>query len=274
MLERRYKSRIFRMVEIFYVNDIEGTLKKEEYKKNVDILAFEQVNVKYNDYFRPFYTLHIDLNQPEDEIFKKFKSNYRNEINKNLRDDNVEYRWVENPTLSEMEVIHKDLVSFSKFKGWYVNEELEMDRTKCFLDNLVVSHVKLNGVKIASHVYIVDEERTRLRFSVSYRTDESIDNKLVGRSNKGLHWFDIQQFKKMGMAIYDFGGAIRINEKGKIISSGVSGFKKGFSDNLVVEYVGEIPLTVKGKVAMFVWRFLKKIKNKRNRDSSKPLTKK
>ncbi len=77
-----------------------------------------------------------------------------------------------------------------------------------------------------------------------------------------------------GVNVYDFGGAIRVDEKRKIISSGVSGFKKGFSDNLVTEYVGEIPLTLKGKLAMFIYGFIKKIRNRRSRDSSIPLNKK
>ncbi len=198
-MQREFKYKSLKMIEVFYPtveknDDIKDIIKKH---KNVDILKLNQVNVKYNEDFRPINTLHIDLTQSEDEIFKKFKSNYRNEINKNLRDDDVKYEWIEKPTLQEMEVIHNDLVSFSKFKGWHVDEELEMGRTKDLLDNVVVSHVAYNGVKLATHVYFANKHRARLRFSVSYRTDESIDNKLVGRSNKGLHWFDIQQLKMM-----------------------------------------------------------------------------
>ncbi len=198
MLERKFEKKSLKMIELFYPNDIENILREQRYKQ-VDILRIYQSDTKYNGDFRPFHTLHIDLNQSEDGIFKKFKSNYRNEINKNIRNDDVKYEWIEKPTLQEMEVIHNDLVSFSKFKGWHVNDELEISRTKDLLDNIVVSHVKLNGVKLSSHVYFVDKkDRARLRFSVSYRTDENIDNKLVGRSNKGLHWFDIQQLKMGG----------------------------------------------------------------------------
>lgn len=44
----------------------------------------------------------------------------------------------------------------------------------------------------------------------------------------------------------------------KFLVGGISGFKKGFSNNLVIEYNGEIPLTIKGKIAIAVWKFLKK----------------
>jgi len=260
MIEREFNYKKLKMMEIFYVKDI-GNLLKEKRYKNVDILKINQTNLKYNDDFRPFHTLFIDLFQPEEDIFKKFKSNYRNEINKNIRDDGVKYEWIISPSLDEMKTIHADLVSFSKFKGWDVNEELEMGRTVNFLENCVVSHVRLNDIKIASHVYFVDsKERARLRFSVSYRMDDDVDFKLVGRSNKALHWFDMQELKKMGINIYDFGGAIRIDENRKILGGGISGFKKGFSDNLVTEYTGEIPLTLKGKIATAAWKFLKKRK--------------
>ena len=47
----------------------------------------------------------------------------------------------------------------------------------------------------------------------------------------------------------------------KFLAVVFQGFKKGFSDNLVTEYTGEIPFTFKGKIALLVWKFLKKIKN-------------
>jgi lipid II:glycine glycyltransferase (peptidoglycan interpeptide bridge formation enzyme) len=259
MLEREFKYKRLRMMEIFYARGCNKNILKDKKYKHIDILKINQVDIKYNESFRPFHTLHIDLHQPVEEIFRKFKSNYRNEINKNMRDDGVDYKWISMASLDEMKEIHEDLLSFSKFKGWDVNEELEMGRTVDFLDNCVISHAKLNGMKIASHVYFVDtNERARLRFSVSYRMDDSIDFKLVGRSNKALHWFDMQELKKIGINIYDFGGAIRIDKNRKILGGGISGFKKGFSDNLVTEYTGEIPLTLKGKIATAVWIFLKK----------------
>lgn len=112
-------------------------------------------------------------------------------------------------------------------------------------------------------MYYMDRtKRARLRFSVSYRMKDDIDPKLVGRSNKALHWFDIQELKKMDIAICDLGGAIRVDDNGKILGGGISGFKKGFSNNLVTEYTGEIPLTFKGKAAVTAWKFLKKRKQK------------
>ncbi len=260
MLTREYIYKGIKMKELHYIDDLEKTMGTRTQWKGIDVLKVYQTKINYKNSFQTFNTLHINLQEEtEEEIFKKFKSNYRNEINKNMRDDEVVYQFVNNPSFEEIEIFLKDLKTFSEFKGYHVNYDFEWGRSKDFMDNIVLTYVRFKNEKVASHMYYVDgKNRARLKSSVFYRMDEEVDPKLAGRSNKGLHWFDIREFKKLGIAIYDFGGAIRIDDKGKILGGGISGFKKGFSNNLVIEYNGEIPLTIKGKIVIAVWKFLKK----------------
>ncbi len=229
-------------MEAMYIDDIEKFLLETDFS-NIDILRVYQIPINYKNILRPFHTVHLYLSEPLDLIFKGFKSSYRNEINRNIKNDNVEYEWIEKPTLQELETLLYDLERFSEFKGYTVNRQLELDRIRGLHKYMIMSHVKHQGQTLATHLYWMDgTKRARLRFSISYRMEEGMDPKLVARSNKGLHWFDIQKLKEMNVEMYDFGGAIRIDKDRNILGGGISGFKSGFTKNLVTEYNGEIPL--------------------------------
>lgn len=81
---------------------------------------------------------------------------------------------------------------------------------------------------------------------------------MIARVNRALHYEDMIFFKNLGFKCYDFGGiAYQTKDKDK---SGINAFKMAFCDNIVCEYQGNIPVTLKGKLAILLHKILRFIK--------------
>ena len=156
-----------------------------------------------------FKTIEIDLRTPEDIIFSRFKSNYRNEIRKILR--------IEGVVFDEVREIDKIGNSIAEKLG-----DVRYDNIKyCGIYNPI-------GRLITMHVYLIFNDRVRLLKSVNLGTD--YEPSLYGSYNRALHWFCVKHFKSCGFKSYDFGGFSGKTD-GKLAA--IDKFKSGFGGNVV-----------------------------------------
>jgi lipid II:glycine glycyltransferase (peptidoglycan interpeptide bridge formation enzyme) len=237
------------------LNNVSQFLEKYD-TSNIDVIMLYQARENYQNKLDDFTTLHFDLEQSEDEIFKNIRSkNTRNEIRKNIKDDNVNYSFKENLSDNDIESLMHDLDWFMKEKNKDTNISFAESQTRGFVENICVTYVKKDGVTLASHLYMFDENRVRYTLGISYR-HKGIDPKIVGRSNRGLHWFDMKLFREKNLKIYDFGGiAIDTDNKDE---KNIRRFKESFTKNSVSEYQGNVGVSLKGKLALFMHKLRKK----------------
>ena len=90
----------------------------------------------------------------------------------------------------------------------------------------------------------MDEKNARLLHSVSdFRERE--DASLIARSNKRLHWADMELFSSMGIEVYDWGGISSLEKP-----NGIDSFKMKFGGQLVTRYNVFLGRTILGKLAI------------------------
>jgi len=260
VLKRKYRWMGLNILELHFHKNITQFLQDQDLS-NIDVIVFYQVTENYQNKLNDFATLQFDLKLDEDEIFRNIRSkNTRNEIRKNIRDDGIDYLLVENLSNNDIDNFIHDLNWFMKEKNKDTNIGFIKNQIKSFVGNIVLTHAIKDDITLASHLYLFDNERVRYTLGISYR-HKGIDPSLVGRSNRGLHWFDIKLFKKRNFKIYDFGG-IALNSN-SADEKNIRKFKESFTRNTVHEYQGNIGLSIKGKLALSLHNLKKKISNGR-----------
>lgn len=101
------------------------------------------------------------------------------------------------------------------------------------------------AIPLCMHCYIYNSDRMRLY--VSGTSVDGNDSQLIGRCNKLLHWFDIQQAKQNGLHEYDFGG---LSHNAKL--QGIDNFKRQFGGSDRFEYNTIVGRTLIGKLSILL----------------------
>ena len=83
------------------------------------------------------------------------------------------------------------------------------------------------------HAYIHDDSNAVLWYSASDFRNENVDRNLASRANKGLHYYDILQFKSKGLKTYDWGN---VSSKDNANPCGIDVFKSGFGGSYCEKY--------------------------------------
>ena len=178
------------------------------------------------------YTLITDLSKGVDNIFKNFKSNYRNEIRKVKKLNNL--------------IVEKDSISIKQFVDFY-NKFLAIPKGLSFINerrltkfgkNITFFSAKIDNELTHIQVYIIDKDEkiVRLLHSVNILHTEKnpIKKRNIGHVNKYLHWYSIEYFIEKEYKIFDWGGYS--NNKNNSILMGIDNFKKGFGGELIKIY--------------------------------------
>jgi hypothetical protein len=107
------------------------------------------------------------------------------------------------------------------------------------------------------HAYIVSDKRARLHQSSSHfrSSSDSEFKNLVGRANRYLHWDDILYFKNMGLDYYDFGGWYGGQSDTEKLA--INQFKESFGGERQQEYTYVVPISILGKLAVFLQKIHK-----------------
>jgi hypothetical protein len=114
---------------------------------------------------------------------------------------------------------------------------------------------------LTMHAYIVSDNTARLHQSASLfrNSDDPEYKKMVGRSNRLLHWDDILYFKSLGIKWYDFGGWYGGPEttgtyKEQLL---INQFKESFGGQKKQEYSFILPSSTFGRLSILFHKFLK-----------------
>lgn len=195
---------------------------------SLSITSYKQVNFEIRTsaffYTELFYTLHSDLTVADEDIIKSCSSRFRTDIRRSEREG-----CVFNPSESKENFIsiYND---FAKQRG--ING-LSIDKLTELSDNLKLTSTSINGVIIAVHSYLVDNNLkiVRLLHTGNQRFSDKLDPNMIARYNKFLHYMDMRKFKQDGFQIYDWGGfALHTHDKGL---QGINKFKESFGGKLV-----------------------------------------
>lgn len=173
-----------------------------------------------------YHSLHINLLLDENELYKGLKSNTRNEINRAV---NASCVFVENVSTEEFVEFYN---LFAAKKGLKPINTMSLAK---YGENLKITGVSMSGEILTLHAYYTDIESgfTTLLYSASKRLDNVDESllKLIGYSNRFLHYQDLLYFKKEGFLVYDFGGIyLGQDDRSQI---GIAQFKKSFGGEVV-----------------------------------------
>lgn len=122
------------------------------------------------------------------------------------------------------------------YNQFAVNRKIDVTserRLQEMLPFLKITVASQNGIMLAAHSYLTDEQKgiVRLMHAASQRLVPEGDKQLSGRANKLLHYFDMLQFKQQGYTVYDFGGYAK--DTTDIGLQGINKFKLSFGGKVV-----------------------------------------
>ena len=215
----------------------------------VDLVRFFQHSEPLADAFcREFYSIEVDLQQPETDLFSQMKRNTRYEIRRAQESHQFLYKIGDGngtPILNEFVDNHDQ---FAALKGQAKIDRLWMS-TVAAEGLLKISRIQdASGQTLVWHAYHLGGERATLLHSVSILRPESSTHlrSQVGRANRYQHWQDILHFKQLGLTIYDFGGWYEKKEDRARLN--INKFKEGFGGHIVKTYICERALTLRGRI--------------------------
>ena len=168
-------------------------------------------------------TIIIDLCQELSDIMSGIRSNFRNEIRRAEREGIV----FSDQRKADWFVCYYN--AFAEKKGLKTITEHHVNKYPIYY----ITTAEYEGKVLTAHVSYVDLDlkTVSLLFSASPRLDETIDTKLIGFSNKFLHYKDFEFFKDKGFWHYDFSGfSDNPDDKERL---GIGQFKRSFGGEIV-----------------------------------------
>lgn len=193
----------------------------------------------------------IDLTQDPEKILAKFRLSHRRGIEAALNSKEVLYRFINEPCAEDIQTFCKAYDIFASEKGL---PPCNQSKLSFFSEQggLILTHARdiHSDYLICLHAFISDGVRVRLLHSISnFRIypDDPKQRRMISTIHRTLHWFEINQFKKMNYKVYDLGGLA--HEENSDLES-INHFKRGFGGEDLKEYVNFTPKNVKGWLAM------------------------
>jgi hypothetical protein len=202
---------------------------------------------------RIFHTLIIDLTMSEETLWKGLKKTVRQNIRRAEREcvHVALDRQGDRAAMVEFERAYERLQARKSI--YPLNKERFLTFAKRGRSNLSISETE-GGETLSWHAYFVQNETARLLYSVtSFSQDDSPDRRaFIGRANQLHHWQDILQFRARGCKCLDLNGWYAGSTNRALLE--INRFKEGFGGYLETSYNTMIPLTLKGRIAIAVWR--------------------
>lgn len=202
---------------------------KISYADIFKVVEYHHFNGKLSPFFfnSKFYSLETLLLLSEEDIFKNFSSTVKNEIRRSIKDGGC----CSDITIDDFLVIQN---AFAKERSLKICSKNQLNRIKEFV---CFTGFYVDNELLVCHSYILDNEKkiVRLLHSASVRSGKTdVNNNIIGRGNKELHYFDMIKFKKLGYTLYDWGGYVP-NSTDKVIK-GINNFKLSFGCTHVEYY--------------------------------------
>jgi len=225
----------------------------------VDLIrCFQQPHPIEGMICREFFTILLDINRDDEEIFGGIKRDTRYEIRRATSKDGLSCDYFDG----------MDSEAFQRFCDYYdefANQKAQPKLNRAWLSLLAESGaLTLSRVNDASeeretlvwHAYHRSNVRATLLYSASLfrEHDDSARRNMIGRANRFLHWQDILRFKAAGVSVYDFGGWYEGTTNRERLS--INHFKEEFGGEIVKNYICERAITIKAKLFLRLRRLL------------------
>ena len=252
------KKKTLSISEIWYT--------EQENPENADIAKYRFIpQLRSGAFFTEnLFTILIDLKKENDEIFSHIGKNTRYKISRAKDRDDIECTTVLSLNEKNDEKLRQYMDYFNEFTATKGRSSIKFSDLAQFYNAgtlcLRQAASKDGSIVYTMHAYVVSDSRARLHQSSSHfrNSDESEFRNLIGRANRYLHWDDILYFKSLGLNYYDFGGWYGGQSDTEKLA--INQFKEAFGGEKHIEYTYSVPLTLRGKIAVFLQKLIKKAK--------------
>jgi len=203
-----------------------------------DINYFIQAPTNAFNKLSPFYTLLINLEREEEQIWKDIYHRTQTEIKSFLNNSDYSYSVQYNLSANELK---KFISLYNSFASDKKIRKAERYRLTGYLKAgiLAVSFIKHNGSYIYINIYRITVDRAvNLHSFRPAKINSEINNTYYGKAHRALHWLDIKEFKQAGIKQYDFGGWYNGTENRELLN--INAFKEQFTSAKTCEYTGVI----------------------------------
>lgn len=194
------------------------------------------------------YTIISDLNEPEEELLKKIRKNFKYEIRRAEKEGVVIKKYVGKEFAKDTNLINAFERTYNQmYRDKNLNIVFNRSQVESYLKDecMLVTVGFYDDIPYVFHSYIYNKSNARFFYSTSpFRSDKD-DAAMIGRINKAVHWHDMKMFKDMGVTNYDWGG---ISDKDA--SNGIDQFKVGFGGRIISYYNISIGISLIGKAAV------------------------
>jgi lipid II:glycine glycyltransferase (peptidoglycan interpeptide bridge formation enzyme) len=196
------------------------------------------------------HSLVSDLEQPTEEIWEKIGKTCRYKIRRAENKDGAicSVDADQSPTIAELD----DFVAFyDEFARAKSLAPINRSRLLAVAEagRLRLSRGVLNGTIVVRHAYIVTGGTVRLLYSASLFRGSSDDVRAaIGRTNRLLHWLDMQTFKRQEYRTFDWGGLFA--DEIRPDHRGINDFKREFGGRRVDYFEGYAACSPLGRVVL------------------------
>lgn len=194
-------------------------------------------------------TLLSDLSMSTDSLLNCISKETRYEIRRAETKDDVNCKFLTQPSLVDYEAFAEFYKTFASQKGMPDLTALMHSISRSYLASgkLTLTCALRASEPLIWHSYFVQGTRCRLLNSASHfrAASDSAFRSLVGRVNRWLHWNDMLLFKQQGVCAYDWGGWATGDDP---ILVKINQFKEGFGGVPAKVYDARYGITLPGKI--------------------------
>lgn len=246
-----YRKRGLKITEVWFDETIP--------KADTDVILFSQWSKPVSGALcRKKFTLVSDLTGDIETLFAALNKGTRNEIRRAQGKDGL---LCECPSAKDEQVLRAFFEFFDRFavqKGLkkLVRSRIALYATSGLLDVSLARDTQ--SEIIVWHAHLIACGRARLLYSASlFRESEDKQRRnLIGRANRYLLWEDMLRFRANGTFLYDLGGWYAGHSDRE--RQAINRFKEEFSKCKICEFDCELPMSLKGRVALWLYHQLKK----------------
>lgn len=258
MIDVKWKTGFLKINEIWFCREELPILLKS--KRRTDLMIVRGVLEGKGGGFciwNKFNTLITDLTLPESVLYEKISKKVRYQCRRS-EGDNIKVCFYSSEDIKKApELLAKFAdVYDSMFRSKGMDNRFRLPIIRQYLEAgaIIFSAVWQEDKLLVFHSYICDDENVRSLHSASRCRDRGIEQSVVGRANKRLHWEDIRYFKKKGLLCYDWGGISNFENP-----NGIDEFKLSFGGDKLIYYNITAGKTVIGKLAVVAMKILGKV---------------